>query len=102
MLPSKKIFIGATALLTGVLSQFITAWLLTRQVFDMRAMQGDPFDNAREAERIQEQIESQSSLGFNAITFGTIFILAGTVLLLTGIYQTAKRLEALPMPKGPE
>ena len=89
-------------LLTGVLGQFITAWLLTHQASSIGAMQGDQFDKAREVERIQEQIESQSSLGFNAITFGTIFILAGTILLLTGIYQTAKRLEALPMPKGPE
>jgi hypothetical membrane protein len=95
MPPSKKIFIGASAIITGVLCQIIVAWLISRAVDALGAMQGGDSSTGEHIDLRLEQLHSQTQIGWNAITMSYAFILSGVGFLLIGVYQTAKRLETL-------
>jgi hypothetical protein len=95
MPPSKKIFIGASAVMTGVLCQILVTWLLTRAAEAITRMQsGDAGAGEAIAQRV-DQIYAQTQIGFNAMTMSYVFILSGAIFLLIGIYQTAKTVEAM-------
>jgi hypothetical protein len=102
MPPSKKISIGASAVITGVLCQMIVGWLLTRSLGTAGAMEGAGSRAGELVDQRLEQIHSQTAIGLNAITMSWLFILSGVIFLLIGVYQTAKRVEALQAAFGKE
>lgn len=93
--PSKKIFIGATAALTGVGLQVVLSVLLS---MSLEAVASGKAGNALQAAEIDHkmgQLQDQMGLGINGMTASWIFLLFGVVMLLTGVYQNAKTTEAL-------
>jgi hypothetical protein len=96
MPPSRKIFIGASAVITGVVCQILVTWLLTRSIQATASTMQSGDSSAGEAiDQRLEQLHSQTEIGFNAMTMSYVFILSGVVFLLIGVYQTAKTVEAL-------
>jgi hypothetical protein len=95
MPPSKKIFIGASAIITGVLCQIMVVWLLARSADALRAMPRGDSSTGEQMDQRLEQLHSQTLIGWNAITMSYAFILSGVILLFMGVHQTAKRLEIL-------
>jgi HAMP domain-containing protein len=93
MLPSKKIFVGASALLTGALLQVLLSFVLSRNI-EKLSYSGSKA-SAMELDQQMEALHSQASLGLNAMTLSLVFILCGAALLLAGVYQTAKSVEWL-------
>jgi hypothetical protein len=102
MPPSKKIFVGASAVITGVLCQMIVAWLLTRSLDPLQAMQGAGSSYGELVDQRLEQIHSQTAMRLNAITMSWLFILSGMIFLLIGVYQTARCVEAFQAVPGKE
>ena len=95
MAPSRKIFIGSSAVITGVLCQILVSWLLTRSFDAMSTMQSGDSRAGEAIDQRLERLHSQTQIGFNAMTLSYVFILSGVVLLLIGVYQTARTVEAL-------
>jgi hypothetical protein len=97
MLPSKKIFLGASALITGVVCHLVVGLLAANSVEQVRASVSQSSDVRRAALADQqlEHLHNQSGHLLNLSLFGWFFILTGLVLLLIGIYQTAKSIERL-------
>jgi hypothetical protein len=94
MLPSKKIFVGATAIAAGILGQVLVAVLVA--VTDTAGL------TAEAAERLQSHLQ----LGLNGMTISWILLLMGLLFLFVGVWQNAKftehlaaRLEALEMKR---
>ena len=95
MPPSKKIFIGASAIITGVLGQIILEQLLTRSVLSVPAIQENSSASAELLDQRLERLHEQTSIGLNALTISYVFIVAGLLFLLVGIYQNARATERL-------
>ena len=97
MLPSKKIFVGASAIITGALLQVLLTYVLTSAITTAAAgiSGSDGSSSAAEVDRRLEYLHSQIGLGFNPMTLSLVFILCGTALLLVGVYQSAKSVEWL-------
>ena len=95
MLPSKKIFLGASAVITGVLCQMILPVLLTRILLSATVNPGGGSAAAEAVDQRLEQLHQQTSLGFNAMTLSYLFIITGVIVLLIGIHQNAPAAERL-------
>ena len=95
MLPSKKIFLGASAIITGVLCQIILAHLLTREILSTTLNPGDGSAAGEALDQRLERLHEQTSIGFNAMTLSYLFIVTGVIVLLVGIYQNARATERL-------
>ena len=78
---------------TGVLCQILVSYLLTRSMEVLRETQGT--SQGKIVDERLEQLHSQMSIGFNAITMSYLFIISGMVFLLIGVYQTAKCVESI-------
>ena len=103
MLPSKKIGIGASLLVTGVLLELIAGLLLTRSMDTLGSVQGGGPSVAELMDQRLEELHFQSLKGFSAYTLSFLAMVSGLTLLLVGVYQTAKRVESLAgaHPKEP-
>ena len=97
MLPSKKIFLGASAIITGVLGHLILAQLLNREILSTVSNPGGGSAAGELVDQRLVKLHEQTIIGFNAMTLSYLFMVTGIVVLLTGIYhnaQTTERLEA--------
>jgi len=99
--PSKKIFLGGSAAISGVVFQFVLAYLYSHS---MEAVMSGRAADPGEVDRKLEVLREQMGLGFNGVTGSWLFLIFGLLLLMTGVYQNAKateRLEARLNPAGP-
>jgi hypothetical protein len=103
MLPSKKIGIGASLLVTGVLLELLAGLLLTRSMDTHGSVQGGGPSVAELMDQRLEELHFQSLKGFSAYTLSSLAMVSGLTILLVGVYQTAKRVESLAgaHPKEP-
>lgn len=103
MLPSKKIGIGASLLVTGVLLELIAGLLLARSMETLGPIQGGDSGVAELMDQRLEELHFQSLKGFSAYTASSLVMVSGLTILLVGVYQTAKRVESLAgaHPKEP-
>ena len=90
MLPSKKIGIGASLLVTGVLLELIAGLLLTRSMDTLGSVQGGGPSVADLMDQRLEELHFQSLKGFSAFAVGCVVTVSGLALLLVGVYQAAK------------
>ena len=95
MPPSKKIFLGASAIITGVLGQIILAHLLTQELFSTATNPGGGSAAGEAVDQRLEWLQDQMSIGLNAVTISYLFIVTGVLVLLVGIYQNARATERL-------
>lgn len=90
--PSKKIFIGSSAALTGLALQFVLSALYSYSLASLQSGNAAP---TPDLDRKLESLHQQMELGFNGLTASWLLLLGGIVTLLTGIYQNAKLTEHL-------
>jgi len=95
MPPSKKIFLGASAIITGVLGQIILAHLLTREILSTTINPGGGSAAGEAFDQRLESLHEQTTIGLNAMTISYLFIVTGVLVLLVGIYQNARATERL-------
>ncbi|MDB6135905.1 MAG: hypothetical protein JWM59_4148 [Verrucomicrobiales bacterium] len=93
--PSKKIFIGSSSVLTGVVLQVVLSWLYGLSLEAVQSGRAANGANPAEIDRKLEQLHQQMTIGVNGLTASWIFLIVGIIILLTGLYQNARATEAL-------
>ncbi|RYD33299.1 MAG: hypothetical protein EOP86_13735 [Verrucomicrobiaceae bacterium] len=93
--PSKKIFIGSSSVLTGVVLQMVLSWLYGLSLEAVQSGRAANGANPGDIDRKLEQLHQQMTIGVNGLTASWIFLIVGIILLLTGVYQNARATEAL-------
>lgn len=93
--PSKKIFIGSSAVISGVVLQFILGYLYSLSVAAIQSGKAANGAAPAEIERKLEALQEQMGLGLNGITASWFFMFFGVLMLLIGAWQNARATEAL-------
>lgn len=93
--PSKKIFIGSSSIATGVMLQVVLSWLYGLSLEAVQSGRAANGANSADIDRKLEMLQKQMTIGVNGLTASWIFLIAGIIVLLTGLYQNARATEAL-------
>ncbi len=82
-------------MLSGIVFQFVLSWLYSLSAAAMETGRVTTVADAAEIDRKLETLRGQMGLGLNGITGSWVFMIAGFLLLMTGVYQNARATERL-------
>ncbi len=90
MLPSRKILVGVSALITSTILEYLIGEQTQSAV---KSASNIGIDASETSDQLLEQVHSQMGTSFIGHTICLVLMLAGMIMLIIGTYQAARLTE---------